>query len=155
MSYEAYLRSNHWLNFREKALAAARFECEECGYDENLNVHHLTYVNIGNESLDDVQVLCYRCHMQTHEDEDNAYFHALNNKETEPTPENLLDVLGLDDTDDIDMHCDNCGIKQTLPAGWHSAKLGCKCGNEHQRWMIDAAMHNAKSNPPAAAGRVD
>lgn len=83
MYYKAYLQSEHWLTFREKALEAAHFECEECGYDESLNVHHLTYANIGKESLNDVQVLCYRCHMQAHEDEDYANFHDLNNKETE------------------------------------------------------------------------
>lgn len=143
MSYADYLCSQHWLNFRDKALIAARFQCEECGYEENLNVHHLTYSNIGNESLDDVQVLCYRCHMQAHEDEDGAYFHALNKQETEPEPENALDILLLDETDDVAMYCDKCFIRKTLPGVFHTAKMGCKCGDDHQRWMVDVDVHNA------------
>lgn len=84
MSYADYLQSKHWQKVREKALMRARYECEECGWDENLNVHHSSYKNLGKpEELDDLHVLCYRCHMQEHEDLDSCASYEQMQKELE------------------------------------------------------------------------
>lgn len=39
-----------------------------CGYEpwKPLQVHHRTYERIGNEGLDDLIVVCPRCHMKIH-----------------------------------------------------------------------------------------
>lgn len=41
--------------------------CEECGAtDVALHVHHLTYVNLGDEKDEDLKVLCEPCHKSKH-----------------------------------------------------------------------------------------
>lgn len=67
MKYSDYLNSPHWIEFSAKMKDAALGMCEECGYEENLNVHHLHYETLGHESPEDVKVLCYRCHQEAHE----------------------------------------------------------------------------------------
>lgn len=80
--YEDYLRSDHWQRIRHMALERAVGRCQnsgchyrllsreelaECpprGY--GLDVHHLTYDRLGHERLDDVLVLCRRCHGAAH-----------------------------------------------------------------------------------------
>jgi len=42
--------------------------CAQCGETKGeLHVHHLTYERFGNESLQDLQVLCKTCHLGHHE----------------------------------------------------------------------------------------
>jgi len=60
--YRSYLRSTQWREKRKEFLEMAGYECEECGESEGLQVHHLNYENLGDESEDDVQVLCRECH---------------------------------------------------------------------------------------------
>ncbi len=78
-----YLRSKHWRTFRLEALRASGWRCEWNGcnaidvrrpilyaetYDgkraniQFLDVHHLTYENLGHETIADVQVLCRHHH---------------------------------------------------------------------------------------------
>jgi len=67
--YKDYLKSSHWLTTRREAIIRAGFKCEYCGasfYDETLQVHHLTYKNIGREQPEDMQVLCRTCHRKAH-----------------------------------------------------------------------------------------
>jgi 5-methylcytosine-specific restriction endonuclease McrA len=47
---------------RQKRLVHAGFQCEKCAAKGSLHLHHLTYVRVGNELLDDVQILCPSCH---------------------------------------------------------------------------------------------
>lgn len=61
-TYMAYLRSAEWREKRKEFLELANYECEECGEKDGLQVHHLSYENIGDETEDDVQVLCRECH---------------------------------------------------------------------------------------------
>jgi 5-methylcytosine-specific restriction endonuclease McrA len=60
--YSAYLQSDHWQRVRTRRLNFARFRCEHCGYHATLQVHHLTYARIRQESQADLIVLCDRCH---------------------------------------------------------------------------------------------
>lgn len=137
MSYKKYLYSKHWLSFREQALFAAKYECEECGYDENLNVHHLSYKSLGHETLNDVQVLCYRCHMQAHEDINYAKVYHCKKEPKKPDIENILDALGICEDDEVIMYCSSCRRLSILAVIYHTGKAGCQCRDEHQRWMID------------------
>src|SRR5687767_3642617 len=54
--------SPHWHAFRQEALAAARYLCQRCKSNQDLEVHHLHYDTLGHESLNDVEVLCVSCH---------------------------------------------------------------------------------------------
>lgn len=61
--YRDYMESPQWQRFRDSMLERADNMCEGCGKrDETLQVHHITYVRLGHENPDDVQVLCLSCH---------------------------------------------------------------------------------------------
>ena len=66
MRYKDYLKSQYWQAIREKALKNADYRCQLCNSQENLNVHHRTYTNKGNEKLEDLIVLCNECHKIFH-----------------------------------------------------------------------------------------
>jgi hypothetical protein len=65
--YEAYIGSNAWLRnpSRLAEKAASGHRCRGCnrGADETqLQVHHRTYANFGNELPSDLTTLCVDCH---------------------------------------------------------------------------------------------
>ena len=68
--YREYLGSRHWQKRRKEFLDCGRVcnRCEvprwlsELVYDQDLHVHHLSYANLGNETDDDLEALCPRCH---------------------------------------------------------------------------------------------
>jgi len=62
MNYLSYLKTDAWKEKRKEFLELANYECQECGSTENLQIHHLNYENIGEETEDDVEVLCKECH---------------------------------------------------------------------------------------------
>ncbi len=64
--YDDYLQSRHWQEFRRR-YRESRFPqvCKECG-NENYQLHHLTYANLGHEELTDVSPLCRKCHRNLH-----------------------------------------------------------------------------------------
>jgi hypothetical protein len=64
--YQLYLKSTHWLNFRSQARKFFKYTCQICGSKRKLSVHHLSYVNIGHESLLDVTLVCDPCHKKLH-----------------------------------------------------------------------------------------
>lgn len=64
--YNTYLKSKHWKRKRKRALCNAGFSCQECGNRGSLQVHHLSYKNLGNEQDYDLKVLCRSCHREVH-----------------------------------------------------------------------------------------
>lgn len=69
--YRAYLQGPEWQAKREEALEYYEERCNRCdmprwlaeiAYDQDLNVHHVSYANQGYEPMDDLEVLCRRCH---------------------------------------------------------------------------------------------
>lgn len=79
MSYRGYLKnSEHWQNLRRLALEESKKDsptnnrfgrCKKCGYEPYkpiLQLHHLNYEHMGKETLDDVMLLCPRCHKAEH-----------------------------------------------------------------------------------------
>ena len=64
--YEQYLLSNDWLIRKNMALAFYNNKCALCNSLNYLNVHHRTYNNIYNETLNDLIVLCNKCHSMFH-----------------------------------------------------------------------------------------
>jgi hypothetical protein len=67
-SHSAYLRSEHWRQFR---LAWWRAHpgalCAGCGSPGPLALHHRTYSRLGAERFEDVDPLCHRCHRLAHD----------------------------------------------------------------------------------------
>lgn len=65
--YREYLRSPEWRARRARALVAAARRCSRCQQIGGvLDVHHLTYANLGAESDEDLEVLCRTCHDKEH-----------------------------------------------------------------------------------------
>jgi hypothetical protein len=64
--YRQYLTSRKWKDRREVALERAHHRCQLCLSDDNLNVHHNNYDNLGNEADIDLVVLCAHCHSRHH-----------------------------------------------------------------------------------------
>jgi len=65
--YHKYLRSDDWQLKRQEAFNVFGKACEVCYSDKNgLHVHHITYENIFNENMHDLQVLCPSCHEKEH-----------------------------------------------------------------------------------------
>jgi hypothetical protein len=81
--YLAYLKTKQWATKRQEKLESVNYSCErdvglnnqkgedgilrripDC--DSPLQVHHLTYDNLGNEPLEDLTVLCTVHHEQEH-----------------------------------------------------------------------------------------
>ena len=66
MNYAKYINSKKWELVRRRKLKAVGYKCQECHRGCELDVHHLTYERFGNERLDDIVVLCKRCHNDLH-----------------------------------------------------------------------------------------
>lgn len=66
--YDRYIRSERWRAKRVSFIAARGKRCERCkrGRRASLQVHHKTYERLGHERLEDVEVLCQRCHAEVH-----------------------------------------------------------------------------------------
>ena len=62
-----YLLSDHWKVLRTKALEVHGSRCAKCPATKRLDVHHLRYKNIYDVEVEDLQVLCRKCHDKEHE----------------------------------------------------------------------------------------
>jgi hypothetical protein len=67
MSYEQYLRTDHWLKVRDAAIERANRRCALCNSAVNLHAHHRTYERLGRELPGDITVLCSVCHDKFHD----------------------------------------------------------------------------------------
>lgn len=65
-TYDDYLLSPHWLEFKKEVLKFYGKKCSHCGDTKKLNVHHLNYDCLGKETFNDVIVLCQNCHKKEH-----------------------------------------------------------------------------------------
>jgi len=68
-SYDHYLHGAHWAAVRERYWSAPETpKACFCGEADrrNLELHHRTYLRLGNEPLDDLRALCHQCHNDIH-----------------------------------------------------------------------------------------
>lgn len=65
--YKVYLDSPHWKAIRKRLYREYEYKCAMCGSPKNLNVHHITYDNLGEEKDEDLTVLCQKCHSELHD----------------------------------------------------------------------------------------
>lgn len=85
MDYNKYIKSKEWRDKRNELFTLKGKECEQCGSTHKINVHHISYDNLGNESLDDLQILCFQCHMSKHDEYfDKFYPNKIKVKKTKP-----------------------------------------------------------------------
>lgn len=72
MPYEDYLLTPYWLKAAEEMRKLAQYKCQNCGKSQpktrKLHVHHKHYRSRGEEKLEDVEVLCTKCHKEKHPD---------------------------------------------------------------------------------------
>jgi 5-methylcytosine-specific restriction endonuclease McrA len=62
-SYASYLESARWHFLRSEALARDGFRCRVCDARGGLQVHHRRYPAAwGEEAVEDLTSLCWRCH---------------------------------------------------------------------------------------------
>ena len=95
MNYKAYIRSSEWKEKRKTKLEVCNFKCECEGgcVREAKQVHHLHYDTLGNESMEDLQALCPKCHMSKSSKVHNFYGNRVQNcclLEGEPEVEKTL-----------------------------------------------------------------
>jgi len=60
--YDRYISSPEWRSLRLKVLERDQHCCQTCLSTDDLEVHHKTYVRLGNEDLEDLITLCSECH---------------------------------------------------------------------------------------------
>jgi hypothetical protein len=65
--YLNHLQSPYWKNIRKKVLERDKNLCQCCKEVPAQEVHHLTYVNLGNEKLEELISYCKPCHNKIHE----------------------------------------------------------------------------------------
>jgi nucleoside 2-deoxyribosyltransferase len=70
--YNQYLESDKWKEIARMKRNEAGGRCQLCNDNKGrLNVHHRTYDNIYQEKMDDLIVLCDKCHTKFHEQDVN------------------------------------------------------------------------------------
>lgn len=61
-TYKEYLKTKHWAKVKAQFHAEHKKICVMCQGNKYLQVHHMTYANIGNEKEEDLAFLCNDCH---------------------------------------------------------------------------------------------
>ena len=67
VDYKEYIKSAAWYQKRLARLKKDKYTCQKCGDTEFLEVHHLTYDNLGDEPMEDLVCLCRACHQKVHD----------------------------------------------------------------------------------------
>ena len=68
VNYYIYIKSEAWRKKRLKRLKTDDFKCQfrvgrfKCGAKTSLEVHHLSYKNLGNERFKELITLCHKHH---------------------------------------------------------------------------------------------
>ncbi len=62
--YKTYIESKEWQDIRKRIFRRDNYKCQICGSCKNLQVHHITYENMGQEKDADLVTLCEKCHIE-------------------------------------------------------------------------------------------
>lgn len=68
-TYHAYLKTVQWEKLKFAVYERDNYRCRQCKKSlakMNGNVHHTTYANVYNESIDDLALVCKDCHQLIH-----------------------------------------------------------------------------------------
>jgi 5-methylcytosine-specific restriction endonuclease McrA len=66
-NYYKYLSSEEWQKKRQLILKRDNFICQGCLVNNATEVHHKTYINVGNEFCFELISLCEDCHSSIHD----------------------------------------------------------------------------------------
>lgn len=66
-TYDQYIHSHTWRSLREAILKRDSYTCQKCKKAKAIQVHHLTYIRLGNEDFKDLISVCISCHEKIHE----------------------------------------------------------------------------------------
>lgn len=68
MTYEQFLKSDHWLQTKHKASKRANYQrCERCKC-QHVELHHVSYKSLGtDDELRNVLAFCRTCHQMIHD----------------------------------------------------------------------------------------
>lgn len=67
IDYNLYINSDEWRLKRNYILNKRGYKCERCFSKKNLQIHHITYENLGFELDNDLIILCKNCHQYVHQ----------------------------------------------------------------------------------------
>lgn len=65
--YQQYLLSDTWKSKRVRVLQRDDYSCRACANAKAVEVHHKSYLNIGDEPLFELISVCKACHLQLHQ----------------------------------------------------------------------------------------
>lgn len=65
-AHRTHLHSEYWKNIRQLVLERDKGICQSCKTEKAKEVHHLTYKNLGNETIDELISYCRACHEKAH-----------------------------------------------------------------------------------------
>lgn len=68
--YKQYLKSKKWAEKKFELFSLRGEKCERCQSEIDLQVHHKNYRTIFNEDLEDLEILCSKCHKAEHDARD-------------------------------------------------------------------------------------
>jgi len=78
--YREYLLAPEWREKRKLVFQRENGICQACKGQPAEEVHHLTYDNLFNEPLEDLQALCGKCHDKVHDLDFFRAFESVLNK---------------------------------------------------------------------------
>ena len=61
-----YEQTPEWRQRQQLKIKIANNKCEKCNSHNKLQVHHLSYEHYGDESINELIVLCKKCHTIAH-----------------------------------------------------------------------------------------
>ena len=64
--YHDYLKTDSWRKKRKKVLIRDNWTCQKCHEQRASDIHHLTYVRIFRERMEDLMAVCRKCHEELH-----------------------------------------------------------------------------------------
>lgn len=64
--YQVYISSPEWRERKAAYFSTHAKRCESCDTDENIHLHHKTYVRFTQELDDDLAAVCETCHQWIH-----------------------------------------------------------------------------------------
>ena len=80
VDYKEYLTSPRWYALRDAICRQAKYICVACGSNNQLDVHHMSYANLGNERFYELVCLCHVCHNalhKCHKADEDLFIHSI------------------------------------------------------------------------------
>lgn len=123
VEYKRYLASREWALRREAVKRRADGTCERCHTLPLRDVHHLSYANVGNEPLTDLQGICGPCH-------------DYESGKADMDPNDVIEWIWASCFAKDDNHWGECW-KQDQEASW-----SLKYGSDWEAWFISFTVRN-------------